>query len=1155
MSPPSLVSQFKLKHATARNLLRARDWARNAGIDDVRRAVAASMRPWSQRVTFTQWSGGVGATYAGTPERPGIGQATLSSVEEWAFNYAHYARTIHAKGTGLSVSHGISLYGGSSDAECLARTGILFDSDGQGGSSAIVTELDAMDASFVLQRRFTKGVEKFHLEMPLASPLPAPEADERTRAEWKARVYRPQLGWILGIFSELAGLECRLLDDQGRGSASHLGFDAAPDRLLQVMYVYCRREADDPVPETVHHVGLALDWNALLDATEYTEEVQNSGGRGRTVFVRRPATKKVAADVSANALGVESAVVPDGAELARKPADMPPLAAGFEVAGWLHQQLSRGQWAVECPWAEGHSTGTPGDSSTVIFESGWWHCSHGSCRGRRTQADVFWALPEAAREVVLKRSFATIPDSPDVAFERYVIEAAARSSVGDLGAFGAMNASVAAAGSEEAGRWLSIVRATRDDLEIDWSHVADRLAAHVEGAGSKVAFRPEVMEAAGELYVRSRGDYLALRDRLKALNVQVREWETAIKQARKARLRERVSPRAAEDETRPTITDSTDLRRVADAAVAALAARMEVYQRNNLLVRVLRNDEEGGGLQRTPAAPRIEIVPEPRLLELLSDAALWVRETNGEHGTTLVPITPPDRIVRIVAKRGTWPGLPPLAAVVENAVLAPDGTVVSAPGYHEATGILLLPNGPLPVVPDEPTLADAKEAAATLLAPFKDFPFKGEEHKAALLAAILTLFARLAFYGPAPLMLVEANTPGTGKGLLVLIIALIALGRPMTLMPYTDHDDEMRKRITSLMLGGDIAVVLDNVAGALGLPSLDAALTATEWSDRVLGLSQKVTGPLNITWFATVNNAVIKADTLRRSLVIGLETDEERPEERTDIEDPDLAGTVRANRARLAAAALTILRAYVVAGRPEVGLTHLGSFEAWSKLVRNAVVWVGMPDPLAPKKEWASRADRAGNALALLLDGIRDLDTDGQGLTTEEIINAVSERNSEGKPSRNIARLSAALAEIAPTPSGRGMNPQIVGIKLAQLRRRVATCRDGRKYRLDSRTLHGYQVWFVEDVDPSGGDGSGGTGGTGRTSPAPSPAPASGGAGGTRGAGGTSYTPNQPSLDSPRPDAENDRDTREGARGGGRPPPPPSPPRTHPPTAKGNNIE
>lgn len=1154
MSPPSLVSQFKLNHATARNLLRARDWARNAGIDNVRRAVAASMRPWSQQVTFTQWSGGVGATYAGTPERPGLGQAALSSVEDWAFNYGHYARTIHAKGTGLSISHGISLHGGSSDAECLARTGVLFDSDGQGASNTIVTELDAMDASYVLQRRFAKGVEKFHLEMPLASPLPVPEADERTRAEWKARVYRPQLGWIVGIFSELAGLECRLLDDQGRGSASYLGFDAAIDRLLQVTYVYCRREAGDPVPETVHHVGRALDWNALLDATEYTEEVKDSGGRGRTIPARRPATKKITADVPATTDAVESAMVSGAAEPATDPADMPPLAAGFEVAGWLHKRLSRGHWAVECPWAEGHSTGTPGDSSTVIFESGWWHCSHGSCRGRRTQADVFWALPETAREVVLKRSFATIPDSPDVAFERYVVEAAARSSVEDLGAFGVMNASMAAAGSEEAGRWLNIVRATRDDLEIDWSRVADRLAAHVEGAGSKEAFRPEVMEAAGELYVKSRGDYLALRDRLKASNVQVREWETAFKQARKARLRERVAPRTAVDEGRPTILDSTDLRRVADAAVAALAARMEIYQRNNLLVRVLRNDGDGEGLKRTPSAPRIEIVPEANLLELLSDAAVWVREASGEQGATLVPITPPDRIVRIVAERGTWLGLPPLAAVVENAVLAPDGTVVSTPGYHEATSILLLPNGPLPVVPDAPTLADAKEAAAVLLAPFKDFPFKGEEHKAALLAAILTLFARLAFYGPAPLMLVEANTPGTGKGLLVLIIALIALGRPMTLMPYVEHDDEMRKRITSLMLGGDIAVVLDNVAGALGLPSLDAALTAMEWSDRVLGLSQKVSGPLTITWFATVNDAVIKADTLRRSLVIGLETNEERPEERTDIEDPDLAGTVRANRARLAAAALTILRAYVVAGRPEVGLTHLGSFEAWSKLVRNAVVWIGMPDPLAPKKEWASRADRAGNALGLLLDGIRDLDTDGQGLTTEQIIITVSAES----PSGNVARLRAALAEIVPTPAGRGMNPQVVGMKLAQLRRRVATCRDGRKRRLDSRTLHGFQVWFVEEVDPPAGDSSGGTGGTGGTSSAPgstTPASSRGGAGGTGGTGGTSYTPNLPSLDSPRADAENDRDTREGARGGGRPPPPPSPPRAHPPTATGNNIE
>ncbi len=42
---------------------------------------------------------------------------------------------------------------------------------------------------------------------------------------------------------------------------------------------------------------------------------------------------------------------------------------------------------------------------------------------------------------------------------------------------------------------------------------------------------------------------------------------------------------------------------------------------------------------------------------------------------------------------------------------------------------------------------------------------------------------------------------------------------------------------------------------------------------------------------------------------------------------------------------LTILGAYVQAGRPSMNLRHWGSFEGWSDLVRGAVVFAGLPDP------------------------------------------------------------------------------------------------------------------------------------------------------------------------------------------------------------------
>ena len=96
-------------------------------------------------------------------------------------------------------------------------------------------------------------------------------------------------------------------------------------------------------------------------------------------------------------------------------------------------------------------------------------------------------------------------------------------------------------------------------------------------------------------------------------------------------------------------------------------------------------------------------------------------------------------------------------------------------------------------------------------------------------------------------------------------------------------------------------------------------LTATSWEDRLLGVNRIVRAPLYVTWFATGNNVAIAADTARRVCHIRLESPEERPENRSGFRHPDLLRWVGENRQRLLGAAITILRAYFCAGRPDQG--------------------------------------------------------------------------------------------------------------------------------------------------------------------------------------------------------------------------------------------
>jgi hypothetical protein len=397
-------------------------------------------------------------------------------------------------------------------------------------------------------------------------------------------------------------------------------------------------------------------------------------------------------------------------------------------------------------------------------------------------------------------------------------------------------------------------------------------------------------------------------------------------------------------DARPTIIITTDEHLVNDQAVAALPRDAAIFQRSGLLVRVVRDDSPAAKGIRRPFAPRIDTLPPPLLRERLAANARWVGIKWTEDGPEEKPARPPTWCVAAVHARACWPGVRHLEAVIDYPVLRPNGTVLCSPGYDPQTGLLLESSGSLPVIVQHPTQEDAYTARDALLEVVVDFPFEREVHRAAWLAGLLTPLARFAFVGPAPLFLVDANVRAAGKGLRLDCISRIITGERLTIATYTSDEDELRKRITSLALAGDRLVLFDNLEGAFGNATLDAGLTGTAWKDRVLGVNRMAEAPLYMTWFASANNALVAGDTARRTCHVRLESPEERPEERQDFRHPDLLQWVGENRSRLLAAALTILRAYCAGGYPDLELRPWGSFEGWSRLVRSAIVWAGLPD-------------------------------------------------------------------------------------------------------------------------------------------------------------------------------------------------------------------
>jgi hypothetical protein len=434
-----------------------------------------------------------------------------------------------------------------------------------------------------------------------------------------------------------------------------------------------------------------------------------------------------------------------------------------------------------------------------------------------------------------------------------------------------------------------------------------------------------------------------------------------------------------------------------------------------------------------------------------------------------VPAHPPDWSVQAVHARGSWQGVRRLQNVVETPALRPDGTIIDRAGYDEATELLFEPTAQFLPVAARPSREDAVAALAELADVARDFPFAKPAHRSAWLAAVLTPFARHAFVGPVPLFLIEANVRGAGKSLLTDIVGVIATGRHMARMAYPRDEDEMRKLITSILLAGDALALLDNVAGSIGGPTLDALLTSTTFSGRLLSTNTVPLLPALTIWFATGNNVVPNGDTNRRTLRVRLESELENPEQRENFTHADILTWVTQERPRLVRAALTVLRAYFVAGKPSQKMRPFGSYNGWSDTVRAALVWATLADPHDTVEGIDDGGDVEAMALAQLIAGFEEVDPLRAGVSVRDLIHKL-----EDGPGKYPC-LREGIDELCPTIGGKPVSAKSLGNRLRYLRGRVVggLCID----KFEDRDKIG--VWKVRSVssnpESAGSAGSAGS--------------------------------------------------------------------------------
>jgi hypothetical protein len=424
---------------------------------------------------------------------------------------------------------------------------------------------------------------------------------------------------------------------------------------------------------------------------------------------------------------------------------------------------------------------------------------------------------------------------------------------------------------------------------------------------------------------------------------------------------------------RPSILVTTREFEVIDQAVAALRAETNVFQRAGGLVTILTDLKpvpKRYDITRPPGSLRIVPLPNAQLRRLMTIHADWTHETRDRKGNLIaVDAHPPSWAVEGVATMGTWEGIPVLEGIIEAPTLRPDGSLLDKAGYDPDTGLFLKPNGAFDPIPDKPTKDQAIAAVGILFNLVQDFPFAGPDHQATWLASLLTPLARHAIDGPCPLFLFDANNSGTGKTKLCDVVAIVASGREMPRGSYPPDDSEMGKLLLSVALAADRFVMFDNVPTgfSVGGSALDRALTSRTIKDRILGQSAMTPElPFDTVLYATGSNLSLRGDALRRVVPCRLETEIERPEERTGFAiEGDFLDHVKKHRGRLVAAALTILRAYVVAGRPDQSLTPM-DYTAWCGLVRNAIHWAIGIDPCQTRRQLVANDEEANKRKALV---------------------------------------------------------------------------------------------------------------------------------------------------------------------------------------------
>lgn len=377
-----------------------------------------------------------------------------------------------------------------------------------------------------------------------------------------------------------------------------------------------------------------------------------------------------------------------------------------------------------------------------------------------------------------------------------------------------------------------------------------------------------------------------------------------------------------------------ELHRVVDAAERELAESQRHYQRGGLIVNVITDPGTG--------ETRLQEISQQALVKALAGAATW--ERYDSRSRDWVRIDPPARHAGVLFDSSSYPHLPVLNGLARQPYLRPDGSLVAAAGYDQATGMFGVFDAREFTVPEPPTRRQAQEALDFLKDLLAEFPFSDPTDLAAAVAGILSAAVRPSL-AHAPMVHVRAHMVGSGKSYLCELITAFATPQRATPTNFPSNEEECRKMLLAGLLRAPAVIEFDNLTGdLLAHKSLCTALSSEFISGRILGVSKTATVGTRVLFLSSGNHVGPVKDMTRRCITIRLKPNCETPAAR-NFKRPELVREVLQERGRYVSAALTIVRAWIAADRPRTGCRALAGYTEWSDLCRQPLLWLGCPDP------------------------------------------------------------------------------------------------------------------------------------------------------------------------------------------------------------------